>query len=217
MAHIIVYLNGQFLYDIPLTREAITIGRNPDNDVYLNDHAVSGHHARIITLLNDSLVEDLGSTNGTLVNDRPIRKRALREGDEIGIHHFRLVYTHKDGRVRPATRSVDHAPAPVGTGSGGSPSPARLHILTGPNKGRALDLVKALTTLGRPGIQVAAIQRRGQGYMLIHVDGGASGASPRVNNEHIGSRARLLQDGDTIDIAGIRMEFEEAGSGRREA
>jgi hypothetical protein len=210
MAHIVVYLNGQFLYDIPLTREAITIGRKPDNDVYLNDRAVSGHHARIITLLNDSLVEDLGSTNGTLVNDRPIRKRALREGDEIGIHHYRLVYTHKDGRVRPATRSVDHATAPGRTGHGDSPSPAKLHILTGPNKGRTLDLIKALTTLGRPGIQVAAIQRRGQDYMLIHVDGGASGAPPRVNNQHIGGGGRLLKNGDTIDIAGIRMEFEKA-------
>jgi pSer/pThr/pTyr-binding forkhead associated (FHA) protein len=210
MAHIIVYLNDQFLYDIPLTRETITIGRKSDNDVYLDDHAVSGHHARIITLLNDSLVEDLGSTNGTLVNDRPVRKRALSEGDEIGIHHYRLVYTHKDGRLRPAKRGVEPATASGRSGRGDAPSPAKLHILTGPNKGRTLDLVKALTTLGRPGIQVAAIQRRGQGYMLIDVDGGTSGASPRVNDQHIGGRARLLKDGDTIDIAGIRMAFEEA-------
>jgi predicted component of type VI protein secretion system len=111
MAHIIVYLNDQFLYDIPLTRETITIGRKPDNDVYLDDHAVSGHHARIITLLNDSLVEDLGSTNGTAVNDRPVRKRALSEGDEIGIHHYRLIYTHKDERVRPAKRGIETATA----------------------------------------------------------------------------------------------------------
>lgn len=272
MARIIVYLNDQFLRDIPLTRDTITVGRKPDNDVHLDNHAVSGYHARIITLLNDSFVEDLDSTNGTVVNDTPVRKRALKEGDEIGIYHYRLVYTRRSGSVQPvapeqmdktviirmdamglpqhaADRKLENAVQRISRESAQPPAPepapraavapsrpavsasaapaalatesrkpettvsvhgARLHILTGPNAGRALELVKALTTLGRPGIQVAAIQRRGPGYMIIHVDGGASGESPKVNDRHIGNASQGLRHGDVIDIAGVRMEFREA-------
>jgi hypothetical protein len=283
MARLIVYLNDQFIQEVPLSRETVTIGRKPDNDIHLDNHAVSGYHAQIITLLNDSFVEDLDSTNGTVVNDRSIRKRALKEGDEIGIYHYRLVYTRKSGSVQPAApEQLDktviirmdamglpadtadsrleaavqkigqaagagipkpppvqapaasgrpeprqatapaHAPvlkptprpsappaaAPANAGNGAAaPRPGRLQILTGPNAGRTLELVKPLTTLGRPGIQVAAIQRRGSAYMLIHVDGGASGESPRVNDQHIGKATRGLKHGDVIDIAGVRMEF----------
>ncbi|OOG28703.1 phosphopeptide-binding protein [Thioalkalivibrio denitrificans] len=278
MARLIVYLNDQFLQEVSLDRKTITIGRKPDNDVHLDNHAVSGYHAQIITLLNDSFLEDLDSTNGTTVNDKPIRKRALKEGDEIGIYHYRLVYTRKAGSVQPvapaqmdktmiirmdamglpadaADRKVEAVVQKLGQSAGGSmaqptrpqsatpprpstapppaarvaavrtpaPSPAaarpapgtatppsaRLEILTGPNAGRTLELSKPLTTLGKPGIQVAAIQRRIGNYMIIHVDGGASGASPKVNDEHIGNASRGLKHGDTIDIAGVRMKFLE--------
>lgn len=263
MARLMLYLNDQFLHDIPLTRETVTIGRKPDNDARLDHHAVSGYHAQVITLLNDSLVEDLESTNGTRVNEIPVRKRALREGDEIGIHHYRLVYTRlsdaaqpaepgpmertviirtdsiglpndpADAKLEHAVQQLDRelsgaapatpparAPSRPAASSArtGRPAPqkngarqaARLQLLTGPNAGRSLELVKPLTTLGRPGVQVAAISRRPQGYVIIHVDGGASGESPTVNGQHIGRESRGLADGDVIHIAGVRMEFREA-------
>jgi hypothetical protein len=266
MARLMLYLNDQFLHDIPLTRETVTIGRKPDNDVRLDHHAVSGYHAQVITLLNDSLVEDLESTNGTRVNETPVRKRALREGDEIGIHHYRLVYTRlsdaaqpvepgpmertviirtdsiglpndpADAKLEHAVQQLDRAlsgadpatpparalsrpvvssartgkPAPQKKDKGGARHAARLQLLSGPNAGRSLELAKPLTTLGRPGVQVAAISRRPQGYVIIHVDGGASGESPTVNGQHIGRESRGLADGDVIHIAGVRMEFREA-------
>lgn len=266
MARLMLYLDDQFLHEVPLTRETITIGREPDNDVRLNHHAVSGYHAQVITLLNDSLVEDLESTNGTRVNEVPVRKRALREGDEIGIHHYRLVYTRLSDTAQPvesgpmertviirtdsiglpnhpADAKLEHAvqkldrglskagPAAPDAQGPSRPSPstainrspvpqkkdegrarhaASLQLLSGPNAGRSLELVKPLTTLGRPGVQVAAISRRPQGYVIIHVDGGASGESPTVNGQPIGRESRGLADGDVIHIAGVRMEFKEA-------
>ncbi|ACL72039.1 FHA-domain containing protein [Thioalkalivibrio sulfidiphilus HL-EbGr7] len=266
MARLILTLNDQLLKDIPLSRETLTIGRKPDNDIHLDNHAVSGYHAQVITLLNDSFIEDLGSTNGTWVNGVRIRKRALQEGDEINIHHYRLRFTHQTGPVKTLTpdnlektmivrmdalglpqtqadagmekavRKIETTPAPAGetrrTGTrpepAGTPAPhhaprsaaaatpapqpatagtGTLRILSGPNAGRSLELVKNLTTLGRPGVQVAAITKRAQGYVLVRVDAGASGESPKVNDQPIGNQARLLKHGDIIDIAGIRMEF----------
>jgi predicted component of type VI protein secretion system len=264
MARLILMLNDQVLKEAPLGRETLTIGRKPDNDFHLDHHAVSGYHAQVITLLNDSFLEDLDSTNGTWIDGTRIRKRALKEGDEISIHHYRLRYTHlaggpvktlapdqlektmivrmdslglpqteADAGTDKAVRKIEQtapvrAPAPPPASlqrpplppitprqpaQRSAPPPASaittgsLRILSGPNAGRTLELVKSLTTLGRPGVQVAAISKRAQGFVIIRVDGGTSGQSPRVNNEAIGNQARLLKHGDSIDIAGIRMEF----------
>ncbi|MFN2349700.1 MAG: FHA domain-containing protein [Thioalkalivibrio sp.] len=263
MARLILMLNDQVLKETRLGREAVTIGRKPDNDLHLDHHAVSGHHAQVITLLNDSFLEDLDSTNGTWIDGTSIRKRALKEGDDITIHHYRLRYTNlaggpvktlapdqlektmivrmdslglpqteADAGTDKAVRKIEQtapvrAPAPPPASPQRPPLPAitprqaaprstpppaavtagSLRIQSGPNAGRTLGLVKSLTTLGRPGVQVAAISKRAQGYVIIRVDGGTSGQSPKVNDEAIGNQARLLKHGDTIDIAGIRMEF----------
>jgi hypothetical protein len=102
---------------------------------------------------------------------------------------------------RPAAATSQQPPVVTANDTG------TLRILSGPNAGRSLELVKNLTTLGRPGVQVAAISKRAQGYVLVRVAGGNSGESPKVNDQPIGNQARLLKHGDTIDIAGIRMEF----------
>ena len=68
MAKLILSLDGQVLREVPLDKERVTIGRKPHNDIPIENLAVSGEHACIVTILNDSFLEDLGSTNGTLVN-----------------------------------------------------------------------------------------------------------------------------------------------------
>jgi hypothetical protein len=84
---------------------------------------------------------------------------------------------------------------------------AKLQVLSGTFAGRELELTKALTTLGRPGVQVAAITRRAEGYFIVHVESGKSDGLPMVNGMAIGPQARRLQDNDVIQLAGVKMGF----------
>ena len=92
MAKLILSMDGLVLKEIPLTKERTTIGRKPHNDIQIDNLAVSGEHAVIVTILNDSFLEDLGSTNGTLVNGVPIKKHILQHNDVIEIGKYKLKY-----------------------------------------------------------------------------------------------------------------------------
>src|SRR5215468_12086521 len=96
MSKLVLYLPDGTTLDIPLDRERMTIGRRAGNDVVLPNLAVSGEHAAVVTILADSFLEDLGSTNGTLVNGKPIAKHFLRDGDHIDIGRHVLVYSMDD-------------------------------------------------------------------------------------------------------------------------
>jgi pSer/pThr/pTyr-binding forkhead associated (FHA) protein len=87
---------------------------------------------------------------------------------------------------------------------------AKLQVLSGAFAGRELDLNKALTTLGRPGVQVAAISRRAEGFFIIHVDSGKAEDYPLVNGSPIGQQARKLVNNDVIQLAGVKMGFFES-------
>ncbi|WP_020648389.1 FHA domain-containing protein [Solimonas variicoloris] len=203
-----------------LDRERVSIGRHPDNDVALNDKAVSGRHAVIITILKDSFLEDLESTNGTLVNGRAISKHPLTHGDEIMIGRNRLRYEADDGAeddfektmiLRPgqlgaAFESQLQAPAAAAPAAA-KPLLGKLRVASGPNAGKELELSKALTTVGKPGVQVAAITRRADGYYIVHVGGDSGGKRALVNGQEINTQARKLQPGDTIELLGTQMSF----------
>jgi predicted component of type VI protein secretion system len=200
----------------------------------VDNAAVSGHHALIINILNDSFLEDLNSTNGTYVNGKLIKKHALQHGDviTIGHHHLRFVDSQVEGgeqdefertmvigpgqvseqRLRAATGAAPAAPTPGAAAPAAARKPipqAKLQVLSGQFAGRELELTKALTTLGRPGIQVAAIARRADGYSLVHVESAKPGDYPLVNGEPAGPQARRLSDNDVITLAGVKMGFFE--------
>jgi hypothetical protein len=241
MARLILSLDGQVLAEYNMSKERYTLGRLPDNDVRIDNAAVSGHHALVINILNDSFLEDLNSTNGTYVNGKLIKKHALQHGDviTIGHHHLRFVDTQMEGadqdefektmvigpgqvseaRLRAAAAAPDATPvaaqAPA-AGRSSQPAPAgaaravpsaKLQVLSGQFAGRELELNKALTTLGRPGIQVAAITRRADGYTIVHVESAKAGDYPLVNGEPTGPQARRLSDNDVITLAGVKMGF----------
>jgi hypothetical protein len=93
----------------------------------------------------------------------------------------------------------------------GAPArPAKLQVLSGQFAGRELELAKTLTTLGRPGVQVAAISRRADGYYVVHVESAKPGDFPLVNGQPIGPQARRLHDNDVVTLAGVKMGFFEA-------
>jgi len=229
MARLILSLDGSVLAEYNMNRERYTIGRLPDNDIRIDNPAVSGHHSLIINILNDSFLEDLNSTNGTYVNGKLIKKHALQHGDVITAGHHQLRFVEDDEAqqdefektmvIQPSARPVekiraavtDASPNAVGrrTLSNGTPAPkkARLQVLSGAFAGRELELSKALTTLGRPGVQVAAITRRSEGYFIVHVDAEGEQNFPLVNGTPIGAQAHRLADNDVIQLAGVKMGF----------
>jgi len=215
-----------------MNKERYTIGRLPDNDIRIDNPAVSGHHSLIINILNDSFLEDLNSTNGTYVNGKLIKKHALQHGDVLTCGHHQLRFVEDDAAqqdefertlvIQPSARPVEKIRAAVtsnaeatasrkaiATGNTPAMKKARLQVLSGAFAGRELELTKTLTTLGRPGVQVAAITRRSEGYYLVHVDADTPENYPQVNGAPIGAQARKLVDNDVIQLAGVKMGFFE--------
>jgi hypothetical protein len=241
MARLVLSLDGQVLAEYNMSKERYTIGRLPDNDIRIDNPAVSGHHALIINILNDSFLEDLNSTNGTYVNGKIVKKHAMQHGDVITVGHHALRFIDSEAdepadefaktmvissreaanlkvpgmTVREAAAaSAQRAPAPAGESapgafgfSGGVLPKAKLQVLSGQFAGRELELVKTLTTLGRTGVQVAAITRRADGFYIVHVESGREGDFPLVNGVAIGPQARKLQDNDVVQLAGVKMGF----------
>ncbi len=233
MAKLVLSFNGDFVKEFELDKEILTIGRKPDNDIHIDNLAVSGNHAKILTILNDSFIEDLGSTNGTFIAGSKITKHALQNGDSIVIGKHELKYENAnaddgesefektmiirpDAKGMPVTEEADKDLeksigkiaadlASAGTSTSG-PGPAKLKLMSGANTGKELQLTKILTTLGRPGVQVAAITRRPKGYFLIVVDAGKDKKMPLVNDTEIGKQ-HPLADGDVIEVAGVKMGF----------
>ena len=236
MARLVLSLDSQVMAEYNMNKERYTIGRLPDNDIRIDNPAVSGHHSLIINILNDSFLEDLNSTNGTYVNGKLIKKHALQHGDVVTVGHHQLRFVEDDEAqdefektmvIQPSARPVDKlrsanvvaesASAPLSAtgarralGDGAAAlKKAKLQVLSGAFAGRELDLNKALTTLGRPGVQVAAITRRSDGFFIVHVDSGKEGDFPLLNGNAIGSNATRLTDNDVIQLAGVKMGFFE--------
>jgi len=300
MAKLILSMDGLVLKEIPLVKERTSIGRKPHNDIQIDNLAVSGEHAVIVTILNDCFLEDLGSTNGTLVNGNPVKKHFLQNNDVVELGKYRLKFigdapvaavtaekadfektmvlrpsamraaaeqakamgaggaeaaraaaaqqvaasaaaaglAEKESKVATtgsmsatapmsttapislaaSSAAPAAAPTPAAAPAPAAPAPApaaapaaktghplgAIQILSGGNAGKELELAKPLTTLGKPGVQVAVLTRRPQGYFITHVEGANP---PTVNGQAIGTAPHALKDHDLIELAGVKMEF----------
>ncbi len=244
MAKLILSMDNLVLKEIPLNKERTTLGRKAHNDIQIDNLAVSGEHAVIVTILNDSFLEDLNSTNGTFVNGQQVKKHFLQNGDVIELGKYRLKYVNESAQqsaqadfektmvLRPdMMRKVAEQTAakPVEPAAGDLAPPVQvqaaphidpvaaavppaapafplgaIQVLTGSNVGRTLELTKSLTTLGKPGVQVAVIARRPHGYFLTHVEGARF---PLANGVSLSKQAYALKDHDVIELAGVKMEF----------
>lgn len=238
-AKMILSLDGMSIKEFPLSKERMTIGRKSSNDIVIDNLAVSGEHAAIVTILHDSFLEDLDSTNGLIVNGVATKKHFLQNHDviEIGKHSLKYVNDQVSqtsaadfektmvmrGPVKVAAAPpvaiaepvtgftqtqviLNKADAPVvdRTDKLDAPQLAVVQILTGPNAGKELELVKNLTTLGKPGVQVAVLARRPHGFFITHVEGTTF---PAVNGQTLNEQPHQLNDHDLIDLAGVKMEF----------
>ena len=235
MAKLILSFDNKPVKEYELDQEIITIGRKPTNDIHIDNLAVSGTHAKILTILNDSFIEDLNSTNGTLINGQPITKHSLQNGEKVIIGKHTLEYVNEaeeagegefektmiirpDANDQPVSsetskkleKSIGKIAADLASaGAAGAKEQleASLELLSGANSGKRMKITKILTTLGKPGVQVAAITRRPLGFFLIVVDAGSYEKRPLVNDQEVGTQAQPLADKDVIEVAGVKMGF----------
>jgi pSer/pThr/pTyr-binding forkhead associated (FHA) protein len=195
---IINILNDSFLEDL-----------NSTNGTYVNGKLIKKHamqHGDVITVGHHQL-RFVDSQSGD-TSQEEFEKTMVINSTSQG-----------DDRIRRVSQAVDQAaksvaakrpPAAIADAPGAvAISKAKLQVLSGAFAGRELELTKALTTLGRPGIQVAAITRRAEGYYIVHVDSGKENDYPLVNGVAIGPQARRLNDNDVVQLAGVKMGFFE--------
>lgn len=259
-AKLILSMDGAVIKEYPLNKERMTIGRKAHNDIVIDNLAVSGEHAAVVTILHDSFLEDLDSTNGLQVNGEATKKHFLQNNDLIEIGKHKLKYINDqvtqttsadfektmvlrapvktaaeatgdtsgfmrtqintpptgevvertgrfDAPVAPPVTAVPTPPVVPVAPAAPVPAPvaqAAVQILTGPNAGKELELVKSLTTLGKPGVQVAVLTKRPHGFFITHVEGANH---PLVNGQTLTDQPHQLNDHDVIELAGVKMEF----------
>ncbi len=221
MGKLVVSLDGVVIKEVQITKDKTTLGRRPYNDMVIDNLAVSGEHAVLQMVGNDVFIEDLNSTNGTYINGKAIKKQLLAHNDTVEIGKYKIKYlTDETGDyektviMRPGA-SAAHANAPAfsasqppSSGFGGLGSnagqPASIKVLSGAASGREVTLTKVVTTVGKPGVQVASITRRPSGYVFAHVEGSVR---PVVNGMPLAGESVPLHNGDVIELAGTQMQF----------
>lgn len=234
MAKLIVSLEGVVIKEVRITKDKTTLGRRPYNDLVIDNLAVSGEHAMVLAVGNEFFVEDCNSTNGTYLNGRPVKRQALQHGDTFEIGKYKVAFFDNEAPGfdktvlgRPPAAA---APSPLfgRTGFGditstpprastlsdfgvsqpmAPASAASVKVLNGSAIGREVPLTKVVTTVGKPGVQVASITKRPGGYVFAHVEGGAR---PTINGQPVGGEPVALKSGDIIELAGTQMQFLQA-------
>ena len=219
MPRMIVSIDGVVIKEVQLTKERTTLGRRPYNDIVIDNLAVSGEHAVIHMTGDDVEIEDLGSTNGTYVNAKAVKRQELRNGDTVEVGKYKIRFLHeaegqnfektmifKPGMVPPTLGSASR-PAPLGGAPAPAPVSGVIRVTSGAAAGREVSLQKVVTTIGKPGIAVASITRRHHGFVLAHVEGPEM---PLLNGAAIGMSPVPLKHGDRLALAGTEMQFEQS-------
>jgi pSer/pThr/pTyr-binding forkhead associated (FHA) protein len=211
MGKLVVSLDGVVIKEVQITKDKTTLGRRPYNDIVIDNLAVSGEHAVLQMVGTDVFIEDLNSTNGTYINGKAVKKQLLSHNDTVEIGKYKIKYLVEDGSDYEKTMIVRGGAAaqPASSGFGGLPSagPATIRVLNGPAAGREVTLTKPVTTVGKPGVQVASITKRPGGYVFSHVEGSAR---PMINGAPLQAESVPLRHGDVIELAGTQMKFAQA-------
>jgi pSer/pThr/pTyr-binding forkhead associated (FHA) protein len=206
MSKLVVSLDNVVIKEVTVQKDRTTLGRRPYNDIVIDNLAVSGEHAVMLAVGEDLFIEDLNSTNGTYINGKAIKKQLLAHNDTIEIGKYRIKYLTDDVPdyektmiLRPGTFVPPLQAAPLA-----QTLPATIKVLNGGAAGREVLLSKAVTTVGKPGTQVASIAKRPTGYVLSHVEGDQR---PSINGQSVGEGVVSLKNGDIIELAGTQMQF----------
>ena len=200
MPQLIATVKGVEVKHVYLHKDRTTLGRKPGNDIVFDTMVVSGQHCAFdLVGVADVYLEDLGSTNGTYVNDRMVKERIrLSDGDVIAIGPYRIRYLQ-----------ASEEPSTFGGTLSFAPDAPQLHasfeVISGTSAGLEMPVVKAVTTFGKPGVSVVSVAHRRTGFFVTHL-GGAT--PPLVNGAPLGHDPVMLSDQDVLDIAGTQMRFQ---------
>ena len=222
MGKLVVSLDGVVIKEVQITKDKTTLGRRPYNDIVIDNLAVSGEHAVLQMVGADVFIEDLNSTNGTYINGKAVKKQLLTHNDTVEIGKYKIKFLVEDGTdyektmiLRPGVRTGAAETQPAASGFAASNfgamppavAQASIRVLNGAAAGREVALTKVVTTVGKPGVQVASITKRPGGYVLAHVEGALQ---PTVNGNPVVGETVHLKNGDVIELAGTQMQFVQA-------
>jgi pSer/pThr/pTyr-binding forkhead associated (FHA) protein len=224
MGKLVVSLDGVVIKEVQITKDKTTLGRRPYNDIVIDNLAVSGEHAVLQMVGTDVFIEDLNSTNGTYINGKAVKKQLLAHNDTVEVGKYKIKFMGEDTGDYEKTMIMKPG-AMTASGQGGYTSsgrtssfgglsglgsaigPATIRVMNGAAAGREVMLTKVVTTVGKPGVQVASITKRPTGYVLAHVEGAAR---PTVNSTPLVGETVSLKNGDVIELAGTQMQFVQA-------
>jgi pSer/pThr/pTyr-binding forkhead associated (FHA) protein len=216
MGKLVVSLDNVVIKEFQITKERTTLGRRPYNDIVIDNLAVSGEHAVLTAAQSDVFIEDLNSTNGTYINGKAVKKQLLSNNDVVEVGKYRIKFLAEEAEdyektmiLRPgafgrAPGTTGTAPVAAVAATPPAAGPASIKVLNGGAAGREVLLTKVVTTVGKPGVQVASVTKRPGGYVLSHVEGSRR---PNVNGQPVGEESIALKHGDIIDLAGTQMQF----------
>ena len=222
MGKLVVSLDGVVIKEVQITKDKTTLGRRPYNDIVIDNLAVSGEHAVLQMVGTDVFIEDLNSTNGTYINGKAVKKQLLAHNDTVEVGKYKIKFMVEDGtdyektmimkpgQMAPGVAQASGRSSGFGALSGGAGAgagPATIRVMNGAAAGREVVLTKVVTTVGKPGVQVASITKRPTGYVLAHVEGSAR---PTVNSTPLVGETVSLKNGDVIELAGTQMQFVQA-------
>ena len=227
MPKMIVSIDGVVIKEMQLTKDRTTLGRRPYNDIVIDNLAVSGEHAVLQMVGADVFIEDLNSTNGTYINGKAVKKQLLANNDTVEIGKYKIKFIHEQPAFAGSEKTVILKPGqilqpmakPAAPAGGGAPANAEaqqadlgqinasIKVLSGAAAGRQVPLVKVVTTIGKPGVAVAAITKRPHGFVVAHVEGSNK---PTLNGAAIGAEPVTLKNGDLLELAGTQMQFVQA-------
>ncbi len=209
---------GTIIREFSLGSQNLSIGRKRGNDIQLNDLTLSSHHATISSIPDYVFVEDLGSTNGTLVNGNHVKKVALEHGDVIQLGHHQLTYLcENEAKYEPTmfinaefdeTQFIYDEEVLENTVKG-LPL-GGLYAPDGTLKKPVMELRKTYNTIGFQGKRIALITRGTKGYSITSVVSTRSRRKsdiPLLNNKLLGTEQNMLKENDIINIAGFEVQF----------
>lgn len=219
MAKLVLTFEGKIVNHYFIEKSSITIGRNADNDIAINDPQLGDVHVRIVRAGQDDIVESLDTPSRSRLNGKPLLRQILQHRDiiEIGNHQLRYMSSRaavdadldRTMLVQALSREAG-AEAPVlGVSLSTAPrvalQPGRVEVLAGPQQaGQIVPLTRVVTTFGTPGEQLVVFTRRPHGVFVTHVEGGRF---PRVNRQQIGTAAYALKAGDIVEAVGYKLRF----------
>ncbi len=210
---LVIKLNNNVIDHVELRQGDMKIGRKSSCDIHLDNLSVSGEHANIFTIGDDSFLQDLGSTNGIYVDNKKVTKHHLKNGDQVAIGKYSLAFA-SDAVREPAAFAKTIAitgPAPE---AALAPAPAKktpatpghaalISLSGGSTPGKRTELIKTVTNLGKAGKHGGTITRTPDGYLLAPGDN----EIPKLNGRKLSGKNTKLRNGDIIEVAGTRLQF----------